>query len=194
MKKGSGFTKISILIILLMCLIVGGYYALTRRPAEPGEESGAPKSTVQELLSVNFSRNYPPTPKEVLKQYSEITKAFYNEEYSDEELAALGHKIQELYDSELVENQTDEQYLRTLRSDISNFKNLGITISSYATSASTDVDYFSEDGFQFARLNCIYSIRQGTQMGSIKEVFLLRKDAAGHWKIYGWDVLKEEEG
>ena len=177
-----------------MFAIAGGYYALTRRPAAATEESTEGNSTVGELLSVNLTRNYPPSPKEVLKQYSEITKAFYNEEYSDEELVALAHKIQELYDRELIENQTDEQYLRTLRSDIDNFKNNGITISSYATSASTDVDYFSEDGFQFARLNCVYSIRQGTQFGSIKEVFLMRKDDEGHWKIYGWDKLKEEEG
>ena len=193
MKNGKRFTQISILIILVMCVIIGVYYVLTRRPKEMTEESSVPASTVQELLSVNFERNYPPSPKEVLKQYSEITKAFYNETYTDEELEALAFKIQELYDDELIANETEEQYIRTLKSDISNFKNNNIVISSYATSASTDVDYFAEDGFQWARLNCVYTIRQGTQMGAIREVFILRKDDNGHWKIYGWDKLKDEK-
>ncbi len=192
MKKGSRFTQISIFIILLMCIIVGGYYMLSRRPPKPTEEN-VPVTVVGELLSRDIIGNYPPSPKEVVKQYSEFTKAFYNEEYTEEELDDLAHKAQLFYDEELIANQTDEQYLRNLRSDIANFKNNNIVISSYATSPSTDVDYFSQDGFDFARLKCAYTIRQGTQMGAIKEVYLLRRDPAGHWKIYGWDNEKNVE-
>ena len=192
MKKGSRFTQISIFLILLMFIIVGGYYMLTRRPAKNTQEE-VKSSVVGTLLALNFKSNYPPTPKEVLKQYSEITKAFYNEEYSEEELIALAKKIQELYDQELIDNEPEEVYLMALKSEIAAFKDQSIVISSYATSASTDVDYFTQDGFQWARLQCAYNIRQGTQMGAIREVFLLRKDDQGHWKIYGWDNAENVE-
>ena len=192
MKKGSRFTQISIFLILLMCIIVGGYYMLTRRPVKNTQEE-AESSVVGTLLAQNYKNNYPPTPKEVLKQYSEITKAFYNETYTEEELIALAKKIQELYDQELIDNEPEDLYLRALKAEIATFKDQNIVISSYATSASTDVDYFTQDGFQWARLQCAFNIRQGTQMGAIREVFLLRKDGDGHWKIYGWDNAENVE-
>ena len=192
MKKGSRFTQISIFLILLMCIIVGGYYMLTRRPVKNTQEE-TESSVVGTLLAQNYKNNYPPTPKEVIKQYSEITKAFYNETYTEEELIALAKKIQELYDQELIDNEPEDLYLRALKAEIATFKDQSIVISSYATSASTDVDYFTQDGFQWARLQCAFNIRQGTQMGAIREVFLLRKDGDGHWKIYGWDNAENVE-
>ncbi len=192
MKKGSRFTQISIFLILLMCIIVGGYYMLTRRPVKNTQEE-TESSVVGTLLAQNYKNNYPPTPKEVIKQYSEITKAFYNETYTEEELIALAKKIQELYDQELIDNEPEDLYLRALKAEIATFKDQSIVISSYATSASTDVDYFTQDGFQWARLQCAFNIRQGTQMGVIREVFLLRKDGDGHWKIYGWDNAENVE-
>ena len=175
-----------------MCIIVGGYYMLTRRPVKNTQEE-TESSVVGTLLAQNYKNNYPPTPKEVIKQYSEITKAFYNETYTEEELIALAKKIQELYDQELIDNEPEDLYLRALKAEIATFKDHSIVISSYATSASTDVDYFTQDGFQWARLQCAFNIRQGTQMGAIREVFLLRKDGNGHWKIYGWDNAENVE-
>ena len=189
--KRSKWTQGSIFIILAMLVIIGAYYTLTRHPVQAEPE--AKETVVGGLISMNLERNYPPSPKEVVKLFSDITKCFYNEEYTDEELVELAHKIQEIYDDELIANETEEQYLRTLRSDIGNFKTQEITISSYATSSSTDVDYFSEDGFEWARLYCVYTIRKGTQLGAMNQVFLLRKDANGHWKIYGWQPADDDD-
>ena len=70
-------------------------------------------------------------------------------------------------------------------------KNNKYSISSYNTSSSTDVYYFTEDNYDFARLYCTYNVRMGTVMQSIEEIFLLRMDLEGHWKIYGWDEAKD---
>ena len=73
------------------------------------------------------------------------------------------------------------------------FQEAGSSISSYSTSSSTDVYYFAEDGFDFARLYCTYNIRMGTAKQPIEEIFLLRMDLEGHWKIYGWDAAANYE-
>ena len=73
------------------------------------------------------------------------------------------------------------------------FKEKDWYISSYATSSSTDVFYFSEDGYDFARLYCTYNIRNGTVMQVLEERFLLRMDEEGHWKIYGWEAVEQGE-
>lgn len=187
MKKFKGMQGMLVLVVLV-CVVVGFYYYISNRAKAKAEEEGVTVTAVQEVLLRNLERNYPPTPKEVVRYYAEITKCFYSEEYTDEELEELAFKIQELYDDELVAAKDNETYLRDLRDDIDNMKNDGYTITSYTTSASTDVFTFSEDGYDWARLYCTFYLRNGKNKISTQEVFVLRKDEAGHWKIYGWDL------
>ncbi|MDD3368922.1 MAG: hypothetical protein PHP50_08590 [Lachnospiraceae bacterium] len=189
--KRSKWTTRSIMIIILMCAIAGIYYFMLNRTTTTEEPVEA--SAITNVLARNLERNYPPTPKEVVKYFSEITQCFYNETYTDAELEKMAEKIKEIYDDELIANTTDEQYMRTLKSDIENFKTNQCVISSYATSASTDVDYFSQDGYDWARLYCVYTLRKGSSLGALNQVFILRKDADGHWKIYGWETAPDEE-
>ena len=65
----------------------------------------------------------------------------------------------------------------------------GMTVSSYGLPSSTDVEYFSEDGYEWARIYCNFNIRQETKMLNTIEQFLLRKDENGRWKIYGWQLI-----
>ena len=65
-------------------------------------------------------------------------------------------------------------------------------MTSYSVASATDVDYFDADGRNWARLSCTYTIRSGKEAGLTKEVFLLRKDDKGHWKIYGWKAVDEQ--
>lgn len=192
-KQSANGIKVLIIGIVLICLVAGYYYYLSNKKQEAKEEAPAKATAVQEVLLYNFERNYPPTPKEVVKLYGQITQCFYNEEYTEEEFVQLAMQIQNLYDDELIANKTENQYIEDLRWDVNNMKEQGIVISSYATSSSTDVDFFSKNGFDFAKLYCTFTLRKGTRLGYSNEVFLLRKDSDGHWKIYGFMLADEEE-
>lgn len=179
----------SAVIILMIVAMVGYYYYLSNKEKARREET--PVIThVQEILMRNLDIQYPPTPKEVVKYYSEITKCFYNEDYSDGELEQLAAKANQLCDEKLLENNDWGEYIINLRSEIEHFKENKVTISTFVISASTDVDEFTEDGYSFARLHCIYTLRQGNQKQDVDEIFLLRKDDKGHWKIFGWDIAE----
>ena len=180
-------------LFLAVCCVLLAYYLMTLRVEKNKPEDYVPLTKVQEVLSRNLATNYPQTPKEVIKYYSEITKCFYNEEYTEEELYELAMKAMELYDHDLAANNTEEEYLMNLKSEIQAFKSKGYAISSYSTSSSTDVYEFMDDGFQFARLYCTYSVRMGTVIQPVEEIFLLRMDLDGHWKIYGWDEAKNHK-
>ncbi|MGN0157044.1 MAG: DUF6715 family protein [Lachnospiraceae bacterium] len=184
-----------IFLLLAVLLIAGYYYYISNRSAEQKktEEEYVTVSEVQDLLLRDLTNNYPPSPKEVVKYYSEITKCLHNEKLSEEELYQLAMKIQELYDSELRENKSQEEYLADLKSEITIFQENDYAISDYATSVSTDVDFYSVDGYSFARLYCTYYIRVKTSMKSLNEVFLLRKDENDHWKIYGWQPVVDQQ-
>lgn len=194
MKKSTG-VKLAIIFGILIILVVGYYYYLSNRMKD-AEENITELTVVQEVLLRDLEWDYPPTPKEVVKYYSDITKCYYNEEYSDDELEKLSRKALLLFDDELVNYNPWINYSKDLEEDIDEFKEKGITILSYATSASTDVDYFDNAEGEWARLRCSYTLKQGTKTQKVNEIFLLRKDADGRWKIYGWDLqdnLKTQE-
>ncbi len=188
MRRRNPF-RILIVFVVLAIGIVGLFFYISNR-SNVVAEGRQQMSEVQEILARNLETNYPPTPKEVLKFYSEITQAFYGEEYTDEELEKLALKSRQLFDDELVANQTDEQYLSALKMDIESWKHDKKVISSYSVSSSTDVQEYSYGGREWAQLYCIYSIRMGTNVAPIQEHFIMRKDQRGHWKILGWELVE----
>ncbi|MCM1153831.1 MAG: hypothetical protein NC314_10100 [Roseburia sp.] len=186
MKKSNG-VKIVIIGVVLAAIVIFFFYYSANKVDEMQEEEV--KSTqVQTVLLRDLEKNYPPSPKEVVKYFNEISKCFYNEEYTENELNALAVKIQGIYDDELVANKTQEEYIKDLKADIAEMKQNDRSISSYQMTASTDVEFFTEAGDSCARLYCTYSIRQGTGMLQSTMVFILRQDEDKHWKILGWDL------
>lgn len=188
-KKGQGKMGVKVFIIgfILMGMIIGFYYYLSNIREKANNEN-IETTAVQEALLYNFERNYPPSPKEVVKLYGEMSQCFYNEEYTEEEFVQLAKQIQNLYDDELIANKTEKQYIEDLRWDVNNMKKLEVKVSNYAVGSSTDVEYFNKNGFRCAKLYCSFTLRRGTQIVRSEEVFLLRRDNDGHWKIYGFKL------
>lgn len=192
MKKFKLSTSI-IIIVVSVALIVGVFWFVLNRNAKDDEPTDVQISAVQNVLLRNMENDYPPTPKEVLKYYSDITQCFYAGGYTDEELEQLALRAWELYDEDLQANQNYAMYLEDLKAEIESYKEKDWTISSYSTSASTDVEEFERDGDEWAQLYAFYNVRQSTQIVKVTELFLMRKDEAGHWKIYGWQLANPEE-
>ena len=191
-QRGRRAIKGILIGLVLIALVVGYYFYLSnRKPKEAVEDTETTVSAVQKLLLKNIDDDYPTTPREVLKLYSDITVCFYSEDYTDEELTQLALQIEKLYDEELIANNTPDQYQKNLRWDIKTMKDKNLRVTSYSVASATDVDYFDAGGRSWARLSCTYTIRSGKEAGLAREIFLLRKDDMGHWKIYGWEAAKE---
>ena len=191
--KGAKTVKIVIVVIVLAALILGYYYYLSHKSGKEQTAESVQVTAEQSVLMKDLERNYPPTPKEVLKYYCQITRCFYNEEYSEEELHQLAAKIQELYDEELIANKTQEDYLNDLKTEIAQMKQDQYTIASYDISASTDVEYFAENGRSCARMYCTFNLKKAGSTGTVAsmEQFVLREDEDGHWKILGWELAEQ---
>lgn len=191
MKKGQknlNSNKAILIFVLLMIAVVGYYCYLVNRSNKEAEE--AELTAVQEVLLRDMERSYPPTPKEVIKYYNQIMKCFYNEDCTQDEIEDLGMRARELYDEELLAHNEWGPYIINLTAEILQYKESGKKLSSCAVAASTDVDFFEEDGYSFARISCGYTVLQGKESDSSMQVYLLRKDENGHWKIYGWDLAE----
>ena len=77
-------------------------------------------------------------------------------------------------------------YMIRLGAEIQEYKNAKRKITGTTVAASTNVDFFTEDGFEFARLQSGYNIIEGGEKSTSVVVYLLRKDDQKRWKIYGW--------
>ena len=191
--KNSRKILVILIVVLFVSAILGLFIYVNNKPQSGNVEDDVVISNVDNVVLRNLDINYPPTPKEVLKYYSEITMCFYEENLSEEDLVRLAQTARKLYDAELCADVTEEEYLASLREDILEFNSLGIVVSGYTVSASTDVEEFVVDGRECARLYVTYRLRQGTEYIYSNEVFIMRKDEDGHWKILGWELLEEEE-
>ncbi len=190
--------KVSILSVLMVVLIVGYYCYLSNKnknnqSQKNAEQSATEMTDVQELIAKSQYREYPATPVQVLKYYNEITACFYNETYTEDELRQLATMTRELYDFELIANQSFDDYIAQLHADISVFEQGNITIYESEVTPATDVEYFTHDGYECARLNCVYTLKSGTYYQTSKEVYIMRKDENGHWKIMGFALVEEEQ-
>ena len=188
-KKGG--IKALIIAVVLACMLVGYYFYLSNKTSDVKEEKAI--TEVDTVLLRNLNKDYPPSPKEVVKYYASITKCFYDSGYTDEQLSQLAIKSRQLFDDELKSEQTDDEYLRSLKFDIDGYKEKNIVISSFTTSTSVDVDYWNADGKDYAKLYCMYNIRQGAVMNGSNHEFVLRKDDEGHWKILGFHLATDDE-
>lgn len=187
--KTDGEKRTAIVAIVIAILIVGvvGYYCyLVNRPKEETTETVL--TATDEVLLRNLSRDYPPTVKEVIKYHNDISKCLYNEECDEEVFEKLLKKDRELYDNELLQNNAWDTQFINLFAEVEAFKKAGRKLTGAKVAASVDVEYFEEDGYSFARIPCSYTVMEKTDSTTTMHIYLLRKDATGHWRIYGWDL------
>ena len=186
MKKST--MRITVVFIIFIAGVVGYYAYLSGRAKDTAAE--AKMTAAQLVLSRDMQNDYPATVKEVVIYYTDIQKCFYNEECTDEEIEQLGMRARELYDADLLEINDADSNLLQLKAEIASFKNDKKRMTSVSVAKSVNVDTFTEDGYDFARIQCTYNVVAGGSSTPVSTIYLLRRDENRRWKIYGWDLAE----
>lgn len=174
--------RILLLMIVAVAFVIIFYRVINRpRQAEEGQ-----LSEVQTVLQRDLDYNYPPSPREAVRYYAELSQCLYTENISDQDIEDVGLKMRELFDSELKATQTDQQFLNSMKVDVATFREEKRKVISFTISSSTDVEYSDTENGELAALYCMFTMQKGNQNYSDNEHFILRKDERGHWKILGW--------
>lgn len=156
MKKST--IRVTIVSLVLILGVVGYYTYLSQRSRKASADATLTK--VQSILSRDLKKDYPPSPKEVVKYFTELQKCLYNEECTAEEIQQLGMQARGLYDAELLEINPVDDYIPRLKGEVDSFHEEEKRIISISLPASLSVDRFEEDGFEFARLYCRYKVNE----------------------------------
>lgn len=187
MKKQS---RVVILAVICIVVIVGIFWGVNKN-REASVEDTVELTEVQNVITKDLDKNYPETPREVIKAYNRIISCFYGEEYTEEELYALGNQARKLFDQELLENNPEEEYFEALKADIEDYKEHSRTIASASVCDSNDVKFQIVDGDECAYVAASYFINENKKYSRTYQTYVLRKDADGKWKIL---VFYQTEG
>ena len=83
----------TIFITAIMAMLCIGFfmYLSNREPSQTATEKDLAKQEVDNLTTIDIEKNYPESPKEVIKLYARITKAYYKGNLTDAQIEALGN-------------------------------------------------------------------------------------------------------
>ncbi len=196
-----------ILILLAAMVLVGFYWHFSQKSSVPNEIE-AEVTELDKVLVIDVGKEYPATPRAVVKLYSRITKCFYDYELSDDELDKLTDMSFALFDDELLYANPKAEYITSLNKVIEEYNAADRVITDYVIQDTELIEKYYVDGVEYAKVNVIYNIKdmkveenddkdtflsgcgsrndKTYQYYSTYEEFLLRRDSEGNWKILVW--------
>jgi Na+-transporting NADH:ubiquinone oxidoreductase subunit NqrC len=180
--------KVGRIIIAVLCVVAvcGAFYYLKQR-SDAAQNAETELTEVQKLITKNLDKNYPETPREVIKLYNRFITCFYKEDYTQEELSQMADQVWLLLDEQLQEENTSKDtYLASLEADIADYASRNRYIASSSVCDSADVVEKTIDGDKIAYVTSSYFVREGSGYERTYQEYVLRKDSDGNWKIMGF--------
>jgi curli biogenesis system outer membrane secretion channel CsgG len=176
--------KVVIAIVALLCIggICGGFYYASQHSSSSDEVE---LTKVQKIITRDLDKDYPATPREVVKFYNRIITSYFGETYSDEEFDALAEQAQCLFDTELLSNNPLEDYKEEVKSEIQEYNQNSRQIRQASVCDSGDVQYVTDknNGDQLAYVTSNYFVKEGNSYERTYQMYVLRKDDQEQWKI-----------
>jgi Na+-transporting NADH:ubiquinone oxidoreductase subunit NqrC len=177
--------KVLAWIVALLCVAVvcGGFYLVKIRSEQNQAKDKSELTEVQMIITKDLEKNYPSTPREVVKLYNRIITAFYKEEISDEELDQLADQVLALFDDDLAANNPKETYLESVKADIEDYKNRSRYIADSRVCESDEVSMVQDGDDSLAYVWASYFVREKNDYTRTYQQYVLRQDDEGNWKI-----------
>ncbi|WP_026508350.1 DUF6715 family protein [Butyrivibrio sp. MC2013] len=181
---------------LVWAVWVKFFGVVSRNPDDITRERASKLTELESLLSMNLTNAYPGTPEGVVALYARISKAAFNEDYTDEEGKKLFKMEFELFDQELRDNQgSEESFLTTMLLEAKSKKTDGISLANYFLDDSEDTKLYEIDGRTFSAVGCRIVMKKGNKASTYRYDFTMRQDTESgkNWRILGWEVSEDTD-
>lgn len=177
--------KYAVIALACVCLICVGFFFFTESNKSQEEDL----TEIEKILVKDLEKDYPKTPREVVKLYNRIVKAYYGGEATDEQIEKLVDRMLYLLDEELLAVNSRDEYYASVLSDIQSYKDKKKTITTTDVCSSNEVKYVTdkksgtEKADYLAYVNASYFIKTDGSFANAYQQFVLREDEDGKWKI-----------
>lgn len=186
--------KIIIIAIACVCLICGGYFLFSQNN-EIKEEN---LTEVEKVLVKDLKRDYPKTPREVVKFYNRIVQCYYGEKLSDKEIEDMADQMLCLLDEDLLAVNPRDQYHKSVMNDIQEYNSKNKRIVNTDVCDSNDVTYVddvkegTDEVDKLAYVNASYFVNTDGEFTNTYQRFVLRQNEDGQWKILAFYEVEGE--
>lgn len=176
--------KAGVIIAALLCiaLVCGGFFLVKVR-SDRAQANDRELTEVEKLITKDLEKNYPATPREVVKLYNRIITCFYKEKISKDDLSELADQVLVLFDKQLRDNNPKAQYLSYLQADIANYAARSRYIAQSNVCDSSDILFIQDGADELAYVTASYFVKEGNSFTRTYQQYVLRKDGDGRWKI-----------
>lgn len=177
--------KVIIIAIACVCLICMGYFFFAQGNVATEKEL----TDIEKVLVKDLKSDYPKTPREVVKFYNRIIKCYYGETLSEKEIEQMADQMLCLLDEDLLMVNPRTSYLKSVKTDIEEYKSQKKRVVSTDVCDSNDVEYVDDkkEGTdhvdKLAYVNASYFINTNGEFTNTYQQFVLRQDEDGRWKI-----------
>ena len=182
MKKTVGWIIAAVLLVAIVC---GAFWGISKNKNDDVEKN-VNITKIDEVVNKDLQRQYPKTPREVVKHYNKILECFYNENPTDKQVKKLCKKSLELFDDDLKKENPIDSYLSSVKSDIKKYKDESKTIKQSTVCSSNDVMYKEDKGAEIAYVDASYFMKDKKGFAKTFQTYVLRKDKNSQWKILVW--------
>ena len=139
MKK-VGITVAAAVCVVLLC--VGFYFMKNSDGSQASKEN---LTVVQRINEKNLTDDYPKTPRAVIKLCNQIITSYYSGNYTDDEFDKLIDQARMLFDQDLADNNSKDDYKKSVETSIADYKNRSFKIRQTNVCDSDDVKYLTDD-------------------------------------------------
>lgn len=189
----SKMVKTVVLVIFIGILLLGMYAYVSQRNVKSIKNHELEE--VDRLLLYDFEKEYPHSPRDVVKLYSEMLSCVYNQKLEDDNLKGIVRQMRKMYAKEFAEdiNNTEQNQINELQKEIEESGKDDHKITSYKIMESSQIEYGEVDGKQAAMVDVTYTLRYGNDYPKQPQTYILIQDEEEHWKILGWqDVVQQQ--
>lgn len=184
--------RVAVVSLICAALVVGYFIYLNKKNAKT-EEPDKTLTEAEIIETTDFDKNYPESPRAVVKWYNRIAVVLYNDDLGDVSVKTIGSKERDLFDEDLLKLNPERDFYKNIEQEISDNEKRGRSIISTEVNDSADVAYKTVNGYECAYVYSYYFGKEGNNFTRTYQKFCLRKDKDGRWKILTWEKVPREE-
>ncbi len=184
--------RVGIVSLICAALVVGYFLYLNNKNSKPSDQDE--QLTEAEIIeTTDFDKNYPESPRAVVKWYNRIATVIYNNDLGDVKLEEVGEQERKLLDDDLLKLNPEKDFYKRLEAEMKENQERQRSIVSSEVCESSDITYKTVNGYDCAYVYAYYFGKEGNNFTRTYQKFCLRKDKQDRWKILTFEKVPQEE-
>lgn len=188
--------KYVIIAIACISVICASFYFFS----QGNKENEKDLTEIEKVIVRDLEKNYPKSPREVVKLYNRIVKCYYGSQTpTEKELNDLVDQMICIMDDDLLLINPRDEYYNWVVNDINQYKRDKKQLVSTDVCSTNDVKYITDDKNgeeekdKLAYVDASYFVNTDGKFSYTYQQFVLRQAADGRWKILTFYQIEGEK-